>query len=425
MTGVCVIYEQPKFRSVYEGLTEAGMSSEDNDSTAILVWHDSLKDIDFFVPLKPWQIINRIPCINLLCKKGTYAYVVQKIQNIYPKLYTFMPSTFILPFKNKEMIENRAKSDKTYIYKPNGGSQGSGIIVLKPGDDFVPDDSKLAVVQEYIRSYLIDNTKFDLRLYVLVASLNPLRIYVYRNGLARFCSEEANGQSVFSQLTNVTLNRANPTADISEVSQMITDIVPKLEAKGVNMKELWQRIDNAIVLTIISAHRYLSIAEEWHCPIIGYPRCFQVLGFDVLLDQNLNPWILEVNNRPSLDYYRGKERRMKVGMIRDAARIACPMNMAQAAIISRKWGWDEESWRNFINNTPQIMEQAKIQRKQALKNSLFEKAFPNKYHPQYENWLKVKKTVGLIPVEEMPNFKLPPGKQFLKEQITPVKIIAK
>jgi len=45
------------------------------------------------------------------------------------------------------------------------------------------------VVQKYIDNpYLINDTKFDLRLYILITSINPLRIYLYDNGLVRFAS---------------------------------------------------------------------------------------------------------------------------------------------------------------------------------------------------------------------------------------------
>jgi hypothetical protein len=45
-----------------------------------------------------------------------------------------------------------------------------------------------AIAQEYIDSLLIENRKFDLPLFVLVASLWPLRISLSRDGIARFCA---------------------------------------------------------------------------------------------------------------------------------------------------------------------------------------------------------------------------------------------
>lgn len=58
--------------------------------------------------------------------------------------------------------------------------------------------------------------KFDLRIYVVVTSFDPLRIYLYREGLARFASEAytnadifENESSKFSHLTNYSINKNN------------------------------------------------------------------------------------------------------------------------------------------------------------------------------------------------------------------------
>jgi tubulin polyglutamylase TTLL6/13 len=56
-------------------------------------------------------------------------------------------------------------------------------------DDVNPYDHY--VIQRYLhKPFLIDGLKFDLRLYVFLCGLNPLRIYLYNEGLSRFATEQ-------------------------------------------------------------------------------------------------------------------------------------------------------------------------------------------------------------------------------------------
>lgn len=81
----------------------------------------------------------------------------------------------------------------TFIVKPDGGSQGDGIYLIRdPSELKVPvgSQARQGVVQEYIhKPLLIDKLKFDIRLYVLMKSLEPLEIYIAKEGLTRFCTE--------------------------------------------------------------------------------------------------------------------------------------------------------------------------------------------------------------------------------------------
>ena len=70
---------------------------------------------------------------------------------------------------------------------------------------------------------LLENKlKFDLRIYVLVKSVCPLKIFVYRDGLARFSTEtyqkpgKNNLNNMFVHLTNYAINKKNPNFIFNE-----------------------------------------------------------------------------------------------------------------------------------------------------------------------------------------------------------------
>jgi len=374
---------------------------------ALLIWYDDLRRKDFFGKMKPWQVVNRLPSVNVICRKAPFVRLCQRTAITFPSQFRFLPKSYILPVNRDLLVSDREKSNKRYIVKPDRGSLGNGITFLEPGDE-VPVTEDLTVVQEYIPSLHINDYKFDCRIYALIASVDPLKIYVYRNGVARFCSRKKGDTSVFSQLTNKSLNKKNPEAVITQIVQMVKDVFNELAANGHNIDKLWKRIDSAIISTVISSIGFLRNGVKSKCPDIGFPRCFQILGFDVLLDEALNPYILEVNYRPSFETNTKVERIMKTLMIAGAMKIMAPSNKVQEYVISHYSEELERNWEDLLNNDPLLIEGVK--ETNDPNRSIPEDyclVYPNNDEKKMKIWNRMIKYVMRMPIEYTTKHVLP------------------
>ena len=94
--------------------------------------------------------------------------------------------------------------------KPANLSRGRGIYIVNDIADVNVED--LSIISRYISNpLLINGHKFDLRIYDLVTSVDPLRIYVFKESLARFATQEyqanTSNQNKFVHLTNYSINK--------------------------------------------------------------------------------------------------------------------------------------------------------------------------------------------------------------------------
>jgi tubulin polyglutamylase TTLL6/13 len=159
---------------------------------------------------------------------------------------------------------------------------------------------------------LIDEHKFDFRLYVLVTNVQPLRIFLFRDGLARFASEKYQlkaWQNPFIHLTNYAINKdnANYHADARADAttghkRSLNSIFVRLAREGVDVEALKAKMRDMIVKTLISVQPDLVHHYRTSQPSDIYNNmCFEILGFDVLIDKKGAPWLLEVNHAPSFN----------------------------------------------------------------------------------------------------------------------------
>ena len=142
-----------------------------------------------------------------------------------------------------------------------------------------------------------------MRIYVAVTSIGPLRIYIYKEGLTRFATSDYNTSEIcnrFAHLTNYSVNKLNPNfnsenEDGKGHKWTLTALRKYFAENGVNFNLIWQKIKDIVIKTIISAESKIVAGLKMHVPYRN--NCFELLGFDILVDDMLQPWLLEVNFR--------------------------------------------------------------------------------------------------------------------------------
>jgi tubulin polyglutamylase TTLL4 len=114
---------------------------------------------------------------------------LNKQRRSHPEAYNFVPNTYLFPsdYDRFEMARETADKNKLWIMKPTNQACGRGIKMVTKDSDV--KNKKDYLVSEYVNNpHLINNFKYDLRIYVLVTSYDPLRIYMFGEGLTRFAT---------------------------------------------------------------------------------------------------------------------------------------------------------------------------------------------------------------------------------------------
>ena len=164
------------------------------DNTNI-VWKLMKQDrmFPFLKTLNQYQKFNHFPMTWQLSRKDNLYNNYYNMKVKFPDEYKYMPETYVLP-RDYDIFVNEKLKDfdlnnktKLWLLKPCASSRGRGIRLLTDVDN-IP---KKIIATHYIYNpHLINGRKYDLRLYLLVTGYTPLKIYLFDNGLARFCSEE-------------------------------------------------------------------------------------------------------------------------------------------------------------------------------------------------------------------------------------------
>lgn len=249
---------------------------------------------------------------SVFLDKARLAGLLNAWQARSPAVTRFWPESFVLPRDEAALARFRASGPpgQIFIVKPTNFSGGQGISVCR---DPTAHPERDVVVQRYIDNpRLLDGRKFHLRIYTLITSVEPLRAYVYRQGIVRiaperYATDDAALARAAIHVTNTALHQGHPDLVIGEDAQQedfgniwsLTATLDRLAREGLDAQRIWTAILQLVggVLTVAGAARIFERQVKEHTRYCFPPRLF---GLDVLLDETGRPWLLEYQRNPAM-----------------------------------------------------------------------------------------------------------------------------
>ena len=182
---------------------------------------------------------------------------------------------------------------------------------------------KYLIIQKYIEKPLLYcKRKFDIRIWVLFTYLlktNKFEAYVFKEGHLKASSEifDINSNDLFIHLTNYSVQKNNKNFSQNEIGNEISfnTFQKELDKIGnINFKK--NIFENIIKIIGITA----SIAKN-KINILNRKNCFELFGYDFILDEDYKPYLLEINTNPGYEESSPLIKMLIPRMIDDALRL--------------------------------------------------------------------------------------------------------
>jgi tubulin polyglutamylase TTLL5 len=258
-----------------------------------------------------WQKWNHFPQSKQLWRKDNLKKNLEramKSTNANQRHFYIMQETYVLPKEYVAFIEAFSDSEEAegrtnyWIIKPAAKSRGRGISVIN--DITSVNYGEPIVVQRYLKNpMLLNGFKFDMRIYVLVTSFNPLEAFIYREGFARlsttpFSLDPEKMSNKFVHLTNYSIQKNSATKDECEEIDSVyggtkislTSLKQYFKKKGLNYEDMWEQWIEIWVKSLVACQNEIPYNPWW----------FELLGYDIIIDDLGKWWLIEVNSSPSL-----------------------------------------------------------------------------------------------------------------------------
>jgi len=154
---------------------------------------------------------------------------------------------------------------------------------------------------------------------------------VYREGLVRFATEKysvgKDEGSVYAHLTNYSINKKNENYvqnsdaqdDDSGFKWSFSALQQHFKEEGIDVNLMWSKIYDIIIKSLLSIEEITK--NQIKSSSIGRNNCYELFGYDILLDNYMNPWLLEINLSPSLAFETPLDLKIKANLIKDTFNL--------------------------------------------------------------------------------------------------------
>ena len=306
-----------------------------------LYWSYCPPNIDFS-NLFAFQKVNHLINNRIVHRKDLLHKHIMRVRKLNKKCNEFfdiMPLTFLLSKEYVNFVEEFHKIKDTddfniWIVKPVGKSRGKGIFLIDNISDVPLNDTFL--VQKYLTNPLLldEGYKFDMRIYCLVTSVNPLEMFLYKDGFARVSNElySMDISNMKVHLTNAAIQNRNAKKSknyekIYGGSKISLDMLRTKLSRQYNIDFdylIWPQIKDIIVKVFACCQNDIP-----YCP-----STFEMFGFDVIIDSNYRCWLLEINSSPSLERSNVLDDEIKLPLVKDIISIVDPIDIDKLALLN-------------------------------------------------------------------------------------------
>ena len=210
------------------------------------------------------------------------------------------------------------------------------------------------IIQKYLENALTyQNRKFDIRLWVMFIGNKPNNVYIFKEGhLKATCSEyDVNSKDPYVHLTNYSIQKHNSEFGKIEIGNEIPfkDFQNDLDKKKLNInfkKDIYPNICKIVRITAGAAYPKINIFNR--------KNCFEIFGYDFIIDEDFNPYLLEINTNPGLEISSPLIKMLLPRMIDDAFKLTIDKLGNGKMYIKRKslfsvegYSDDENMWEKF------------------------------------------------------------------------------